>query len=751
MRGRPVPSLLLPLAALLFVGLPSGEGDAGSIDPALAAVIKNLKPGERVAILVSLADRVTVAGWAPKGDGDRDGAPSLIAALRAKASETQGPLAVSVSHLGAGAPSGPVVSLWAINAMALTVPHELVAQIAQLAGVDTVRLDAIVWAPQTTLAVPSPVEWNVAMIGAPTLWAAGKTGSGVVVASLDTGVDALHADLSPRYRGGTNSWYDPNGQHALPYDAQGHGTQTMGLAVGGGATGSSIGVAPGARWIAAKAFDDAGHASLSALHLAFQWILDPDANPSTPDQPDVVNNSWGLSGTSGTCNGEFAADITLLRAAGIEVIFAAGNDGPLSGSSESPANDPGAIAIGAVDQTRTVASSSSRGPGACGQTVFPNLVAPGVSVKTSDLTFGGILTTATAFVSGTSFAAPHLAGAFALLKGAHPSATLTAIENALDSTATDLGTAGPDNDHGFGLPNLPLADAQLSLLPPPPAAAADAYTTTIGTNLSVVAPGVLGNDTAPSGLPLSAALVSPPSAGTLSLLASGAFSYVPPAEAGTFAFAYRVTDGNQWSAAASVTITVSGTAGTPVANADAYTATAGVLLAPAAPGLLGNDTSPSGLPLTAQLVTPPTFGLLSLAANGTFTYSTKVLAAGTDSFTYRASDGATASGPATVTIGIAAHPAPVARSDSFAVPRNSSGVSLNVLANDTASNATLLPSTVLVVSRPTRGGTTAVNVATGAIVYKPSRSFVGTDVFAYNVRDSLGALSNIASVQVNVR
>ena len=119
----------------------------------------------------------------------------------------------------------------------------------------------------------------------------------MVVATLDTGVDLTHPDLAGAWRGGANSWYDPNGEHpTTPVDVNGHGTWTMGVMVGGDAGGSSIGIAPDAQWIAAKIFNDRGIATTVGIHLAFQWLLDPDGNPATADAPNVVNDSWSAPG-----------------------------------------------------------------------------------------------------------------------------------------------------------------------------------------------------------------------------------------------------------------------------------------------------------------------------------------------------------------------------------------------------------------------------------------------------------------------
>ncbi len=294
-------------------------------------------------------------------------------------------------------------------------------------------------------------HWNLDAIHAPDLWALGYIGQGIVVANMDSGVDINHPDLAPRWRGGSNSWYDVHGQHPdIPFDAAGHGTRSMGLMVAGDATGFALGVAPGARWIAVKVWDDAGDAQISDFTLSFQWLLDPDGDPSTDDAPHVINNSWGFETQAGFCDTVFQADIQALQAAGIAVVFSAGNSGILgAASSVSPANNPEAYAVGSVDNTLSVSNSSSRGPSACDGTFFPEVVAPGEQAYTTDLSSGGLPSFIQ--VSGTSFSAPHVAGAMTALLSAFPNATVPHLEWALIKTAQDLGVPGADNDYGHGL------------------------------------------------------------------------------------------------------------------------------------------------------------------------------------------------------------------------------------------------------------------------------------------------------------
>ncbi len=267
-------------------------------------------------------------------------------------------------------------SLWINNGIAFSAPAHVIREIAGLPEVDRIALDYALPAPVVMPGVAALTEWNIDAIGAPVLWNSGYTGQGVVVATMDTGVDVLHPDLSASWRGGTNSWFDPNNEHATPFDQQGHGTMSMGIIIGATAGGSNIGVAPGAKWISVKIFNDAGNASLSGVHEGFQWLLDPDGNPATDDAPDVVSNSWDLDGSTNKCVTEFEPDIQALRASGIAVVFSAGNSGSYPSSSVSPANYPEGFAVGAVDATLTIASFSSRGPSACDARIYPGGCCP---------------------------------------------------------------------------------------------------------------------------------------------------------------------------------------------------------------------------------------------------------------------------------------------------------------------------------------------------------------------------------------
>jgi serine protease AprX len=447
---------LLVCAILVFVLVTPARavGTVDRIDPDLRARLEAAPTAARHGVIVRFSGGVDVA--AAVASGSRLPRNVWVAILRDAADKAQAP----ARSLLAGRGIGNVKTLWLVNAMALEAPAEVIRALAALPGVLSVGLDATVKAPEITRSSQpngtravdaGTVEWNISRIGAPEVWDLGFTGAGIVVASLDTGVDAEHQDLSANYRGGTNSWYDPNGEHTFPHDATGHGTQTMSILVGGHAGGTGIGVAPDALWIAAKIFDDAGDSQYSKIHEAYQWVLDPDGNPGTDDAADVVNNSWGFQNNVNQCLEEFRPDVQTLKAAGVSVVFSAGNSGANPSTSMSPANYPESFSVGATDFYSAIATFSARGPSTCDETTYPNVTAPGFDILAADLTYGGVFPDSYAYVDGTSYAAPHVGGAMALLRQAFPSATPDNLEAALYKTARDRGAAGADATFGFGI------------------------------------------------------------------------------------------------------------------------------------------------------------------------------------------------------------------------------------------------------------------------------------------------------------
>ena len=426
--------------------------------------------GQEYAVVIKLRDGIDLQALETdvKNMGRRERAATVFREIRARAEQTRQNLQ---SHLTTRAAMGKIkqmTPLWITNGIAVTADGETITETASRPDVAEVIPDRIVTlgisAPATSAL---PAGWNLDRVGVRSLWNAGHTGQGIVVANLDTGVDINHPELASKWRGGTNSWFDPNGEHLTPADLNGHGTQTMGIMVAGNTTDHLFGVAPGAQWIAVKIFNDAGQTTYSLIHQAFQWILNPDGDTNTADAPDVVNCSWDLnSSITGTVYPEFRPDVQALVTAGIAVVFSAGNGGPAANTSVSPANYPESFSAGMTDGSDTVDPRSSRGPSAFdGTTIYPTVVAPGAGVTTTDLWFGSA-SLSTVMVNGTSFSAPHVAGAMALLLSGNPALTTGQMEDAIRQTAWDLGASGPDNEYGYGFLDVDRAARSLNLLPP---------------------------------------------------------------------------------------------------------------------------------------------------------------------------------------------------------------------------------------------------------------------------------------------
>lgn len=312
----------------------------------------------------------------------------------------------------------------------------------------------------TVMADGNAVTPGVAMTDAPTVWNRTR-GSDVRIAVLDTGIDVDHPDLQlrtddpddPTYPGGWAE-YDPLGLpvDSEPHDTDGHGTHVSGTVAGGNASGTSIGVAPDVELMHGLVFRD-GSATMSSVLAGMEWAVENDA--------DVVSMSLGIEpdGQSVYESG-FIEPIENARASGTVVVASSGNAG--ENITTSPGNLYSDLSIGAVDEDRSVAGFSG------GEMVptdeawgndapddwpdeyaVPDVVAHGVDVESAD--DGGGYRSA----SGTSMAAPHVAGALGLLLSDQPELSVEEAESLLRSTAIhpDGYTTTADHRYGTGVIN----------------------------------------------------------------------------------------------------------------------------------------------------------------------------------------------------------------------------------------------------------------------------------------------------------
>jgi subtilisin family serine protease len=349
---------------------------------------------------------------------------------------------------------------WVANTGKVTGPKSLMRQLAARPEVATVSADQTIELPEPAPAAgaaPAAVDWNVAAVNAPAVWNdIGVTGQGIVVANLDTGVQFDHPALVNQYRGNLGgafdhnyNWFDPSNvcgtPSVVPCDNNRHGTHTMGTILGDDGTGQNrIGVAPGARWIAAKGCESSS-CSQSALLASGQWLLAPTdlsgQNPRPDLRPNVVNNSWA----GGSANPWYQPVVQAWVAAGIFPVFANGNSGPSCGTAGSPGDYAESYAVGAHTSDGRIASFSSRS--STTGVMKPDIAAPGENVRSS------VPGSAYTSLSGSSMAAPHVAGVVALMWSAAPSliANVALTRQILDETAfdvSDLTCGGTSADNG---------------------------------------------------------------------------------------------------------------------------------------------------------------------------------------------------------------------------------------------------------------------------------------------------------------
>ncbi|MBE6468697.1 MAG: hypothetical protein E7001_01715 [Coriobacteriaceae bacterium] len=436
-------------------------------------------PDEAIPVLIRLraeADLDTPAGDSNSYIAERK---AVIGELEQTAAETQGPVLETLRALEAEGLAISWKRFYIVNAISATVKPAAIDRLSALFAVEQISLDGPVRtidpikskgrsrrsAPDAT----DGIEWGVRQIGAPRVWDELKiTGRGVTVGIIDSGTDYNHSALKERFAGydAASGSVSPQGAYldtvesglTTPRNESGfdHGTHVAGTILGAEGDMNRIGVAPGARFVAARALGDQGGSTSSLLEAA-EWMLKPGGRAEMA--PRVINNSWGGDADADPW---FRDIVKAWRAANIMPVFAAGNTsggavaGP--GSIANPANLPEAFAVGATDSAGRLGSFSRRGPSAFdeqGTLVKPDLSAPGVRVRSAkaDTSDGRTYET----MSGTSMAAPHVTGTVALMLEANPSLKVREIEEILRSTAVPATDgrypASPNMGYGHGVVN----------------------------------------------------------------------------------------------------------------------------------------------------------------------------------------------------------------------------------------------------------------------------------------------------------
>ena len=467
-------SLFLPVLCLMCLAAMATPILAGTIQSPLDEIIAESSSGEKIGVVVVMADMVDNAAL----NQDLKARQATLAqrhyevvtALRQKASDTQGPVLAVLHKLETEGKVERIRNFWISNMISFKGTAEAIKVVADMPEIDRVVFDYPVETIKPvevdeTPPVITSVEPGLEVINAPQVWALGYTGAGRLVSNIDTGVDGNHVALSSRWRGNwhpaSECWFDPVQGHTFPTDHGSHGTHTMGTICGRSTAGDTVGVAIEALWIGAASVDYGG--TTADIIASFEFIADPDGNPETVDDvPDAVGNSWGYSpffhGVP-HCDDTFWSVMDGCENAGCAVIFSAGNEGSYGANSlRTPADRAttyfNAFSVGAVDGNNPslpIADFSSLGPCQCAtgdMAIKPECVAPGVNVRSS------VPGNSYDYYSGTSMASPHITGSVAILRQVNPNLDVDTIKDILLQSCIDLGPTGEDNTYGHGVIDL---------------------------------------------------------------------------------------------------------------------------------------------------------------------------------------------------------------------------------------------------------------------------------------------------------
>ena len=278
-------------------------------------------------------------------------------------------------------------------------------------------------------------DWGVNLVNAPEAWARGYTGQGIVVAVLDTGVDRNHADLAGNiwtnggeiandgldndgngYVDDVYGWNFANGNNNT-LDGNRHGTHVAGTIAAANNGFGATGVAYNSRIMPVKVLSDSGSGSYSGVAQGIRYAVDNGA--------DVINMSLG----GGSTDSAVQSALQYASSRGVIVVMAAGNAGAAQPGYPASSATSWGLAVGAVDSSNQMASFSNR---AGSNSSMRYVTAPGVQVY-STLPNGGY-----GFLSGTSMAAPHVAGVVALMLSANPNLTDAQVRQIITATAGNV-------------------------------------------------------------------------------------------------------------------------------------------------------------------------------------------------------------------------------------------------------------------------------------------------------------------------
>ena len=468
------------------------------IDPELKMMMQRLGNEEKIKVVILLAEQSDAMALLRETEcfaTKQERRQFVVEILKQQAETAQYELLGLLNEMESNDMVNDIQPFWLVNCVSCMANKAAINDLAQRRDIMTIyHCEEAQWIFEQE-ATPAPrsndreITQNLLQVNAPQVWEQGYTGTGVLIALIDTGVRLDHADLIGRlWDGGAeypNHGYDFYYHDNDPSDDIGHGTHVVGTICGTGASGSQTGIAPGATIMALKAFNSEGVGEETHWVAAMQFALEHGA--------DLMNMSLGRPQPNAAqklmmrqaCDNTLAAGVVVTACAGNlrqmqfmvpppNNIYTPGDCPPPHLHEDQLVNAGGlscVISVGAVNYDNAIAPFSSEGPSqwtdvaqyndypyTTGSTteiglIRPDICAPGVQIKSLDYN----TTDGYTLMDGTSMATPLVAGTIALMLSKNHELTPAQIDEILENTAvetrhgTSLRYRHKNNDFGSGL------------------------------------------------------------------------------------------------------------------------------------------------------------------------------------------------------------------------------------------------------------------------------------------------------------
>jgi subtilisin family serine protease/uncharacterized membrane protein len=455
------------------------------IAPNLEQRLQNIKSGEKIRINIRLAEQYDPALLAEKTLGvvSREERRAIVVKeLQSFSKESQKDMMAFLSGQEKSLQVSDIMPLWIVNLVNCYATLEVIEELMQMPGIARIDYDKMRQvldleqpvAEPDKLADKQEIAWNVTHINAPQVWTEGYTGEGIVVAVLDTGVNATHQDIEGRMW--THPDYPNHGYNFInnnynTSDSNGHGTHCAGTVAGNGTAGTTTGIAPGATIMALKVLNNSGGGTEAGVWAGIQFAVEYGAN--------VMNLSLGWYYSANPDRSAWRTAMVNAMNAGVIAAVAAGNEGAggglqppwqlgTPGDCPAPWTHPdqaatggnsAVVTVGSTTNTDALSPFSSRGPATWQNIapffdyaynpgsglILPDVVAPGSNILSLTHNSNSGYTVK----SGTSMAAPAVAGLMALMLSKNPNLTPEQISQILEETALPLSTT-KSNTFGSG-------------------------------------------------------------------------------------------------------------------------------------------------------------------------------------------------------------------------------------------------------------------------------------------------------------